>query len=104
MHRDIKPENVLMESSDLTDLRIKLIDFGTAIEYASMTKLKEIFGSSYYIAPEIIQESYDEKCDIWSLGVVAFVILSGSAPFNGKTDIDIMNKVSQGKYEFKRIL
>ena len=93
-----------MESADLTNLHIKLIDFGSAFEYTSMTKLKEIYGSSFYIAPEIIGESYDEKCDIWSLGVVSFVILSGRAPFSGKTDIEIMNKVSKGKYEFKRIL
>ena len=103
MHRDIKPENVLMESSDLKDLRVKLIDFGTAIEYTGMPKLKEIYGSSYYIAPEVINESYNEKCDIWSLGVVAFVILSGCAPFNGKDDIEILSKVTKGKYEFKRM-
>ena len=103
VHRDIKPENILLLSDDITDLRIKLIDFGTAIEYNSSKKLKDMYGSSYYISPQVIKGCYDEKCDVWSMGVVAFVLLSGCAPFGGKSDTEIMAKVQIGKFEFKRI-
>jgi len=102
VHRDIKPENILMENSELTDFRIKLIDFGTAVEYHSNEKLKDLYGSSYYIAPEVIKGNYTEKCDIWSLGVLTFVILSGYPPFNGKDDSEILEKVKEGKFSFKR--
>ena len=102
IHRDIKPENILMLSESISDLRVKLIDFGTAIEYTTSKKLHEMYGSSYYISPQIINGSYDEKCDVWSMGVVAFVLLSGCAPFGGRTDNEIMSKVQIGKFEFKR--
>lgn len=57
-------------------------------------------GTPYYIAPEVLAKKYDEKCDIWSCGVIMFVILSGSPPFDGNSDQEIMEKVMQGDFTF----
>jgi calcium-dependent protein kinase len=55
-------------------------------------------GTPYYIAPEVLKKSYNEKCDIWSCGVILFILLSGTPPFNGSNDNAIMQKVKAGKY------
>ena len=54
----------------------------------------------YYIAPEVIKKNYDEKCDIWSLGIILYMMLSGIPPFNGRTDKAIFDKIEKGKYSF----
>ena len=101
VHRDLKPENILLETKDRKDLFIKLIDFGTAnyIKEGQLLYLK--VGTPYYIAPEVIKKSYDKKCDIWSLGVIMFMLLSGNPPFDGANDMEIMNKVLKGEYSLK---
>ena len=99
VHRDIKPENILIvgkENSGL--LRVKLIDFGTA-KIFSEAKNRALVGSSYYIAPEVIRGKYDESCDLWSIGVIMYIMLVGTPPFNGDDDDDILRAVSIGKYE-----
>lgn len=61
--------------------------------------MNTILGTPYYMAPEIFnQRQYDEKCDVWSIGVIMFVMLTGQPPFNGGTDHDIIKKVKQGTY------
>ena len=55
-------------------------------------------GTPYYIAPEVLEKCYTEKCDVWSCGVIMYILLSGIPPFNGRDDIEIMEKVSSGKY------
>ena len=100
VHRDIKPENILIvgkESSGL--LNVKLIDFGTAKIFNEFSKNKALVGSSYYIAPEVIRGKYDEACDLWSIGVIMYIMLVGTPPFNGDEDDDILRAVSIGKYE-----
>jgi len=84
VHRDIKPENVLIDIE--LNNSLKLIDFGTSVEYKKDDTLKEVHGTSYYIAPEVIAENYDERCDIWSIGVILYILLSGKPPFDGKND------------------
>ena len=59
-----------------------------------------VFGTSYYVAPEVIEGTYSEKCDIWSVGVILFILLSGEPPFNGNTDEEIVEKIKIGEYEF----
>mmetsp|Transcript_20714 Transcript_20714/g.18121 ORF Transcript_20714/g.18121 Transcript_20714/m.18121 type:complete len:94 (-) Transcript_20714:1312-1593(-) len=58
------------------------------------------FGTPYYIAPEVLDRNYNEKCDIWSCGVILYIMLSGFPPFNGDTDREIMKKVKEGHYSF----
>jgi calcium-dependent protein kinase len=81
VHRDLKPENILLEAGR-DEMSIKLVDFGTAVPYNKKTKmLTEVLGTPYYIAPEVIQTNYDNKCDIWSAGVITFLLLTGTLPF-----------------------
>lgn len=57
-------------------------------------------GSPYYIAPEVLNKSYDNLCDVWSIGVIAYILLSGIAPFDGANDKEILAKVKEGKFTF----
>lgn len=102
MHRDLKPENILLEfhsSNDKENFSIKLIDFGTAVMYKSKQKLSEKTGTPYYIAPEILKKKYDEKCDLWSCGVIMYILLTGEPPFNGGNDREILKSVELGIYD-----
>ena len=80
--------------------QIKIIDFGTSLVYDSAKSLDEKLGTPYYIAPEVLNKKYNEKCDIWSCGVITYIILSGMPPFNGQSDQEIMKKVRIGKFSF----
>lgn len=107
VHRDLKPENLLLASMNKEygqeacnakgeDRLIKIIDFGTStIMHGALHKK---CGTSYYIAPEVLRQSYNEKCDIWSVGVILFLLLSGKLPFPGKKDFEILQKVEKGIY------
>lgn len=98
MHRDLKPENLLLDSKN--DNTIKLIDFGTSAKFigpdGKRVPLTQTFGTAYYIAPEVISSNYTEKCDIWSIGVILYILLSGRPPFDGKDDREIVRKVRIG--------
>ena len=81
---DLKPQNLLLTEKGGFD-SVQVIDFGSAkvqIENVDMTGLN---GSPYYMAPEVINGAYDSKCDLWSLGVILFQLLTGTLPFKAKT-------------------
>jgi len=60
--------------------------------------MNQKFGTPYYIAPEVLNNNYDEKCDLWSIGVILYILLCGYPPFNGSNDEQIIKKVKEGKY------
>ncbi len=79
-HRDIKLQNILMEDMS-RDAQIKLIDYGFGTRFIGATPLRTKCGTPYTTAPEVFRESYDERCDVWSAGVVAYIIICGRRPF-----------------------
>lgn len=99
VHRDLKPENILLEQTKEFD-QIKIIDFGTSLVFDENKKLDEKLGTPYYIAPEVLAKNYGPKCDIWSCGVITYIVLSGIPPFNGASDQEIMKKLRLGSFHF----
>mmetsp|Transcript_45608 Transcript_45608/g.52525 ORF Transcript_45608/g.52525 Transcript_45608/m.52525 type:complete len:475 (+) Transcript_45608:69-1493(+) len=105
-HRDLKPENFLF--SDPSDTAtIKMIDFGLSHYYSKTGKPEEKVvrmhtkaGTPYYISPEVLAGDYDEKCDIWSAGVILYILMCGYPPFYGDTDPQILDAVRSGKFDF----
>ena len=99
-HRDLKPENILISHTSLSSsssLQIKVIDFGVSQILTEDTNVMyDTVGTAYYIAPEVLNGSYDHKCDIWSCGVILYVLLCGLPPFNGETDEEVFNAIKQG--------
>ena len=100
MHRDLKPENILIykhnKEKDYYD--VKICDFGTSQIFKKGEWQSQPCGSVYYVAPEVIQKKYNSKCDLWSVGVIIFMLLSNKAPFGGKTDKDILRNIIGGNY------
>lgn len=100
IHRDLKPENILIESKERNDyLRVKVIDFGTAQLYEKGKVQRKVIGSAYYIAPEVLMKNYNEKCDLWSCGVIMYILLSGRPPFGGNSDSEIVKCIRVGTYD-----
>ena len=91
------------DSKGLDSIEIKVIDFGAAI-FLDPGKLYEgRFGTVYYVAPEIVKDrkGYNNKCDVWSIGVILFALLCGEAPFFSLSDVETLKLVISGKYSFK---
>ena len=100
-HRDLKPENLLyLNQGSEENNPIKVIDFGLSQVISPDKKLKTKVGTAYYVSPEILQGSYSEKCDIWSAGVILYILLSGDPPFNGPSDTVIYKKIVEMKFDF----
>jgi len=98
VHRDLKPENMMMTNKK-DYLEIKLIDFGTATIYKKGRRLKTKIGSPYYIAPEVLKGNYGFECDLWSCGVILYVLLVGYPPFDGKSTNEIFQNITKGYYK-----
>jgi calcium-dependent protein kinase len=91
----------MLIENESDDSIIKLVDFGTSKVFKETRKMTQISGTPYYIAPEVISQSYSEKCDEWSCGVILYLLLCGYPPFNGNTKQEIMDKVLKGKITFQ---
>ena len=116
VHRDLKMENVLF-LDNTQDSPIKVIDFGLSESIQiSPFNLSEIIsgyknnnmimtgsvGTPHYISPEVLQGQYNQKCDLWSAGVILYAMLSGSFPFDGDTNKDIYKAIIKKKYDLKK--
>lgn len=95
-HRDIKLENWLFESPK-ADAKLRLIDFGFSKLYNG-EPFTLITGTVYYVSPEVIKGAYDLSCDLWSLGVVVYMLLSGRPPFYASTDAQVLSLIEQGRF------
>jgi calcium/calmodulin-dependent protein kinase I len=101
-HRDIKAENVLLVSADKHDYHVKLADFGLANALGEATKFQSCVGTTDYMAPEMLESiRYGFGVDIWSAGVLTYIMLCGYPPFYGQTENDRVEKILSGKYDFE---
>ena len=101
-HRDLKPENIIFETPEI-DSDIKLIDFGLSKKFKSNEKLHTLLGTPYYVAPEVLTKEYNEKCDLWSVGIITYLLIVGDVPFRGKNNNDIFNKIIKENINFNSI-
>ena len=80
-------------------MTIKVCDFGTSLKFKKGDVQDEVVGSIYYIAPEVLKKNYNAKCDIWSCGVIMYILLTGYPPFGGRDNKTIMQKILKGEYK-----
>jgi len=97
-HRDVKLENFLYDCQEGNHL--KMIDFGFSKFLDRRARMKTSCGTLAYVAPEVLTKSYTSQCDLWSMGVIVFILLSGHMPFSGDSDEQIRN-IKKGKFTFK---
>ncbi|PSS31838.1 Calcium-dependent protein kinase [Actinidia chinensis var. chinensis] len=100
MHRDLKPENFLFDSSD-EDAKLKATDFGLSIFYKPGQYFSDVVGSPYYVAPEVLHKYYGPEIDVWSAGVILYILLSGVPPFWAEMDSGIFRQILKGKIDFE---
>lgn len=101
VHRDLKPENILFTSKE-EGSPVKIIDFGLARHFDKRqdVSMSTVVGTPYYIAPETLRKDYDESCDLWSVGIIAYILLCGYPPFNGADNAAVYAAVRRGTYYF----
>ncbi|KAF0895132.1 hypothetical protein E2562_006837 [Oryza meyeriana var. granulata] len=99
VHRDLKPENFLFTSKD-ENSALKVIDFGLSDFVKPDERLNDIVGSAYYVAPEVLHRSYGTEADMWSIGVIAYILLCGSRPFWARTESGIFRAVLKAEPSF----
>lgn len=100
MHRDLKPENFLLASRD-ENAPLKATDFGLSVFIQEGKVYRDIVGSAYYVAPEVLRRSYGKEIDIWSAGVILYILLSGVPPFWAETEKGIFDAILQGEIDFE---
>ncbi|XP_074566556.1 calcium-dependent protein kinase 28-like [Curcuma longa] len=100
MHRDLKPENFLFASTD-EDAALKATDFGLSVFYKPGDTFSDVVGSPYYVAPEVLSKLYGPEADVWSAGVILYILLSGVPPFWAETEAGIFRQILQGRLDFE---
>lgn len=100
MHRDLKPENFLLASKD-ENAMLKATDFGLSVYIEEGKVYRDIVGSAYYVAPEVLRRSYGKEIDIWSAGVILYILLSGVPPFWAETEKGIFDEIIKGQIDFE---
>ncbi|CAM8974329.1 unnamed protein product [Rhodiola kirilowii] len=99
MHRDLKPENFLLVNKD-DDFSLKAIDFGLSVFFTPGQVLSDVVGSPYYVAPEVLLKKYGPEADVWTAGVILYILLSGVPPFWAETQQGIFDAVLKGDIDF----
>ncbi|KAI5679682.1 hypothetical protein M9H77_00909 [Catharanthus roseus] len=99
MHRDLKPENFLFVNEE-EESALKTIDFGLSMFFKPGDTFTDVVGSPYYVAPEVLRKHYGQECDIWSAGVIIYILLSGVPPFWDETEQGIFEQVLKGELDF----
>ncbi|KAH0920213.1 hypothetical protein HID58_027878 [Brassica napus] len=100
VHRDLKPENFLLVSAD-DDSPIKATDFGLSVFIEEGKVYKDVVGSAYYVAPEVLHRNYGKEIDVWSAGVMLYILLCGVPPFWGETEKTIFEAVLEGNLDLE---
>ncbi|KAF3631720.1 calcium-dependent protein kinase isoform X1 [Capsicum chacoense] len=100
MHRDLKPENFLLTSKD-EHVMLKATDFGLSVFIEEGKVYRDIVGSAYYVAPEVLRRSYGKEADVWSAGVILYILLSGVPPFWDETEKGIFHAILKGEIDFQ---
>ncbi|KAL9252933.1 Calcium-dependent protein kinase 24-like protein [Drosera capensis] len=101
IHRDLKPENFLFTSKN-EDAALKAIDFGLSVFFKPGQRFSEIVGSPYYMAPEVLRRNYGPEVDVWSAGVILYILLCGIPPFWAETEEGIAHAIVRGLIDFER--
>ncbi|KAK6930590.1 EF-hand domain [Dillenia turbinata] len=101
IHRDLKPENFLFASASDTS-QLKAIDFGLSIFFKPGQRFCEIVGSPYYMAPEVLRRNYGPEVDVWSTGIILYILLCGVPPFWAETEEGIAHAIVKGEIDFER--
>ncbi|KAK4752014.1 hypothetical protein SAY87_020812 [Trapa incisa] len=99
MHRDLKPENFLFDTP-ANDAQLKATDFGLSVFYKPGEAFSDVVGSPYYVAPEVLLKHYGPEVDVWSAGVILYILLSGVPPFWAETESGIFKQILRGKLDF----
>ncbi|KFP00664.1 Death-associated protein kinase 3, partial [Calypte anna] len=100
-HFDLKPENIMLLDKNVPNPRIKLIDFGIAHKIEAGNEFKNIFGTPEFVAPEIVNyEPLGLEADMWSIGVITYILLSGASPFLGESKQETLTNISAVNYDF----
>jgi calcium/calmodulin-dependent protein kinase I len=102
VHRDLKPENLLL-SEKSKNAKVMISDFGLSKIYNEEIAMKTACGTPGYVAPEVLRrQGYGREVDLWSIGVITYILLSGYPPFYDANNVELFKKIMAGRYEFDR--